>query len=98
MLNQVTTAYDVGCSANVQLRHEQEEPAIVLSHARRESESASANDEARNGATSGSVNDRAIDSIPDVSIPSVKMGPTKCCIFGVKRKGTTSFVAKIGID
>lgn len=34
--------------------------------------------------------------MPDVRIPSVKMGPKKFCRFGVRRKGTTSFVANIG--
>ena len=35
--------------------------------------------------------------MPEVNMPSVKIGPTKFCIFGVKRKGTTSLVAKIGV-
>jgi len=33
---------------------------------------------------------------PDVRIPSVNAGPKKFCMFGVKRKGTASFDAKIG--
>lgn len=46
--------------------------------------------------TSGSVRLRAIAIIPDASTPSVKIGLMKVCIFGVKRNGTTSLVAKTG--
>jgi hypothetical protein len=31
-----------------------------------------------------------------VKMPSRNIGPKKCCIFGVRRKGTASFEAKIG--
>lgn len=43
--------------------------------------------------TSGSVKARPIDIIPDTRIPSVKIGPRKLCILGVRRKGTTSLEA-----
>jgi len=49
-----------------------------------------------NKITSGSVRQRPMAIIPDVKTPSVKMGPKKFCIFGVKRKGTASFEANIG--
>ena len=35
--------------------------------------------------------------IPLARIPSVKIGPRRCCIFGVSRKGTDSIVAKRGV-
>lgn len=31
-------------------------------------------------------------------MPSVKIGPTKCCMFGVKRKGTASPDRSAGMD
>lgn len=46
--------------------------------------------------TSGSVRQRPIAMIPDVRIPSVKKCPKNPCIFGVRRNGTTSLVAKTG--
>ena len=46
--------------------------------------------------TSGSVRQRPMAMMPDAKMPSVQMGPTKVCMFGVKRKGTTSLVAKTG--
>jgi len=46
--------------------------------------------------TSGSVNERAIAIIPDDRSPSVKMGPRRCCMLGVRRNGTISLVANIG--
>lgn len=46
--------------------------------------------------TSGSVKQRPIAIIPEVKMPSVKMGPKNVCMFGVKRNGTTSLVAKMG--
>lgn len=46
--------------------------------------------------TSGSVNALPIAIIPDTRMPSVNIGPKKCCIFGVSRNGTTSFEAYTG--
>lgn len=45
----------------------------------------------------GSVRDRPIATIPDVKMPSVNIVPKKFYMFGVRRKGTTSLVAKTGL-
>ena len=48
------------------------------------------------GLTSGSVSALPIAIIPGTRTPSVKTGPKKCCMFGVRRKGTTSLEMYIG--
>lgn len=40
---------------------------------------------------------RPIANILEVTVPSVKTGPTKCCMFGVNLNGTASFDASDGI-
>lgn len=47
--------------------------------------------------TSGFVNALAIAQIPGQRRASVPMGVTKCCKLGVKRKGTLSLEANIGV-
>ena len=44
--------------------------------------------------TSGLVNARAMATIPGHRSASVPIGPTSCCKFGVKRKGTDSVVIR----
>ena len=46
--------------------------------------------------TSGSVRERPMAIMPDVRTPSMKTGPMKVCMFGVRRNGTMSGVAYMG--